>query len=98
MVDTTIKNQTFCFIGIYASNISREGAALLRRIDSCPMASRRVILAGDLNAPLDLDINQTESRLGTNNSDIKPFRDFMDRLDLVNKFSPRWYCGLELLA
>lgn len=50
------------------------------------MTSRRVILVCDWNDVLDPDIDRTWTRSGTNNLDVKLFRDFIDRLDLVDKF------------
>lgn len=55
-------------------------------MDPILTASSRVILADDRNAVLDPDIDCTGTRLGTNNSDVKLFREFINRLDLVDKF------------
>lgn len=85
-VDVTIKDQAFRFIGVYVPNISRERDAFLQRIDPFLTTSRRVILAWDCNAVPDSDKDRTETRLGTNNPDVKPFLGFNDRLGLVDKF------------
>lgn len=43
-------------------------------------------LTGDLNAVLDHDIDRTEPISDTNNPDMKPFRDFIDKFDLFDKY------------
>lgn len=62
VVDATIKDQAFCLIGVYASNDSREWAAFLQQIDPFLTTSHQVILAGDWNAVLDLNIDRTRTR------------------------------------
>lgn len=44
-----------------------------------------VILVGGWNAVLNPDIYRTGTRLDTNNPDVKPYRNFIDRLDHVDK-------------
>lgn len=45
-----------------------------------------IVLTGDWNAALDPNIDCSGERLNTNNLDVKPFWDFIDRFDLVSKF------------
>lgn len=79
VVDVTIKDQAFRLTGVYTPNDRREWAAFFRRIDPFLKTSCRVILEGDWNAVLDPDIDRTGTRSGTNNLDVKAFRDFIDR-------------------
>lgn len=41
---------------------------------------------GDWNAVLDSDLDRSGARSGTYKPDVKPFRDFIDRSNLVDKF------------
>lgn len=51
------------------------------------MTTGRVVLVDDWNDDLDPDIDRIGIRSGTKNSDIKPFRDFIKKFDLVDKSS-----------
>lgn len=87
VVDARIKDQAFRFIGFFfASNDSSKRSAFLQGIDPFLMISRQVILVGDWNVIFDPDKYGTGTKVGTNNRDVKPFQDIIDRLDLVEKF------------
>ena len=51
--------------------------------------SKRVILVGDWNAVLDPNLDRGAISAGTNTLDARYFRDFVQRLDLVDKFRER---------
>lgn len=58
-VDHPIKDQAFCFIGVYAPNYSRDQTV------SDDISSGNIL--GDWNA----DIDRTGTRLGTNSPNVK---------------------------
>lgn len=43
-------------------------------------------MSKSLNVNLESDLDQIGERSGTNNLDIKPFRDFIDKFDIVDKY------------
>ena len=87
VVDITIKEDTFRLIGVYAPNCQAERISFFQRIDPFVTSSKRVVLAGDWNAVLDPSIDREGNRgPNTNNLDVIPFRDLIDRVDLVDKF------------
>lgn len=45
-----------------------------------------VVLAGDCNIILDLDIDHIGTRSRTNNLDVKPFRNSFDNFDIVDRY------------
>ena len=61
-------------------------------------ASKWVIVVGDWNAAKDPMIDQGRARKDINNLDVKYFREFLGRLDLIDGFRERhpskkeWIC------
>ena len=58
-------------------------------------SSRRVILLGDWNAVLDSNLDWGNFSSATNTLDTRYFREFIERLDLVDKFRERYLNKLE---
>ena len=58
VLDITIKDKTFCFIGIYGPNATSELPDIFWRIEPFAMKSRRIIFAGDLNAVHDPNVDR----------------------------------------
>lgn len=88
VLDVTVKDVAFRFIGVYAPNNHAELVSFFRRIEPFMNSSRRLVLAGDWNAVLDPELDRgVNTRRDTNqNRDAKAFRDFVDKFDLVDKF------------
>ena len=57
--------------------------------DKGPIASKRVILVEDWNGVLDPNLDRGAINVGTNTLDARYFREFVERLDLVDKFRER---------
>lgn len=85
----TLQNKAFRLIRVYAPNISTELPGLFQQIELFLTISRWVILAGGLNAVLDLNIDRTRERSGINNRDVKLFRYF------IGKYGVSLFCGLQ---
>lgn len=60
----TLQNKAFRLIRVYVPNISTELPDLFQQIELFLIISRWVILAGDLSAVLDFDIDHTRERSG----------------------------------
>ena len=86
VVDGTIKGDGLSFIGVYTPNDHMVRVNFFWQIDPFVASSIRVVLAGHWNASLDPDIDRGGIRLNTNYRDVVPFRGFIDRMDLVDKF------------
>ena len=86
VLDVTIKDKAFRLIGVLGPNATSELPAFFRRIKPYVIPSKRVILVGDWNAVLDPNLY---SSAGTNTLGARYFRDFVERLDLVDKFRER---------
>lgn len=71
---------------IYAPSNHSGRLDLFRRIESFLTTSRRLLLAGDWNALLDIDLDRIGTNSGTNNRDVKAFQEFIDKSDLVDKY------------
>lgn len=84
--DASIKDKVLRVIWVHAHKDPTEWVAFLWRIDPFLTVSHRVILAGDRNAILDPDLDRTWTRLGTDDQDVKLFRNFTDSLYLFDKF------------
>ena len=89
VLDVTIKDKAFRLIGVYGPNATSELPAFFRRIEPYVVPSKRVILVGDWNAVLDPNLDRGAISAGTNPLDARYFRDFVQRLDLVDKFRER---------
>ena len=89
VLDVTIKDKAFRLIGVYGPNVTRKLPAFFRRIEPYVVPSKRVILVGDWNAVLDPNLDRGAISTGTNTLDARYFRDFVQRLDLVDKFRER---------
>ena len=89
VVDVTIKDKAFRLIGVYGPNACSELPAFFRRIEPYVIPSKRVILVGDWNAVLDPNLDRGAISAGTNTLDARYFREFVQRLDLVDKFRER---------
>ena len=89
VLDVTIKDKAFRLIGVYGPNVTSELPAFFRRIEPYVVPSKRVILVGDWNAVLDPNLDRGAISAGTNTLDARYFRDFVQRLDLVDKFRER---------
>ena len=85
ILDVTIKDKAFRLIG---PNVTSELPAFFRRIEPY-VPSKRVILVGDWNAVLDPNLDRGAITVGTNTLDARHFCDFVQRLDLVDKFRER---------
>ena len=86
VVDITIKGEQFRLVGVYGPNHQRERIDFFQRIDQFLSTSKQVIIAGDFNAVLSPDIDRQAGRTNTINTDADVFRDFVDRMDLVDKY------------
>ena len=86
VLDATIKDKAFRFIGVYGPNVTSELPEFFQRIEPFMTSSRRLILAGDWNAVLDPMIDRGGARRVTNNLDARHFRKFVERFDLADKF------------
>lgn len=53
---------------------------------------------GEWNAILDRNIDRRWTILGTNNPDLKPFRNFNDRLDLADNFRNKLHRQVVLIG
>ena len=53
------------------------------------MPSKRVIVMWDWNAVLDPNLDRGATSAGTNTLDVRYFREFVERFDLVDKFRER---------
>ena len=53
------------------------------------ITSKRVILVGDWNFVLDPNLDRGAISVGTNTLDARYFREFVERLNLVDKFCRR---------
>ena len=89
VLDFTIKDKAFRLIGVYGPNVTSELPAFFRRIEPYFILSKRVILVGDWKAVLDPNLDRGAISAGTNTLDARYFRDFVQRLDLVDKFHER---------
>ena len=89
VVDVTIKDKAFRLIGVYGPNATSELPAFFRRIEPYVIPSKWVILVGDWNAVLDPNLDRGAISAGTNTLDARYFREFVQRLDLVDKFRER---------
>ena len=89
ILDVTIKDKAFRQIGVYVPNVNSELPAFVRRIEPYVVPSKRVILVGDWNAVVDPNLDRGAITLGTNTLDARHFRNFVQRLDLVDKFRER---------
>ena len=89
VLDLTIKDKAFRLIGVYGPNVTSELPAFFRRIEPYVVPSKQVILVGDWNAVLDPNLDRGAISAGTNTLDAWYFRDFVQRLDLVDKFRER---------
>ena len=85
----TIKDKDFRFIGVYGPNIHSKLPYFFRRIKPFVTSSRRTVLVRDWNIVLDPNLNREGPRWVTNNLAAKYFREFVARLDLVNKFQKK---------
>ena len=85
----TIKDKAFRLIGVYGPNATSELPAFSRRIEPYVVLSKRVILVGDWNAVLHPNLDRGAISAGTNTLDARHFHDFVQRLDLVDKFRER---------
>ena len=89
VLDVTIKGKVFRLIGVYGPNATSELPAFFRRIEPYVVPSKRVILVGDWNAVLDPNLDRGATSAGTNPLDARYFREFVQQLDLVDKFRER---------
>ena len=89
VLDVAIKDKAFWLIGVYGPNAISELPDFFRRIEPFVIPSKRVILVGDWNAVLDPDLDRGAISAGTNTLDARYFREFVERLDLVDKFRER---------
>ena len=80
------KDKVFRLIGIYGPNVTSELPAFFRHIEPYVVLSKRVILVGDWNAVLDPNLDRGAITVGINTLDARHFRDFVQHLDLVDKF------------
>ena len=88
-MDVTIKDKAFRLIGVYEPNAMSELPAFFRCIKPFVIPSKRVILVGDWNAILDPNLDRGAISAGTNTLDARYFHEFIEWLDLVNKFRER---------
>ena len=89
VVDVAIKDKAFRLFGFYGPNATSELPAFFRRIEPYVISSKRVILVGDWNAVLNPNLNRGAISAGTNTLDARYFREFVQRLGLVDKFRER---------
>ena len=89
LLNSTIKDKAFQLTGVYEPNATSELPAFFRRIEPYVVPSKRVILVGDWNAALDPNFDRGAISAVTNTLDARYFRDFVQRLDLVDKFCER---------
>lgn len=82
----TIKSMTLRFIGVFCTQKQSGAGAYFQSVESFLTTSLWVVLAVDWNADLDSDVDCSGQRLETNKSFVKPFRHFIDRSNLVDKF------------
>ena len=86
VLDVTIKDKAFRLVGAYGPNATSELPAFIRRIEPYVIPSKWVILVGDWNAVFDPNLDRGARSTGTNTFDARYFRDFVERLDFVDKF------------
>ena len=86
VLDVTIKDKAFRLIVVYGPNATSELPAFFRHIEPYVTPSKRVILVGDWNAVLDPNLDRGAISAGTNTLDATHFREFVQRLDFVDKF------------
>ena len=84
--DITIKDKAFRLIGVYGPNAISELPAIFRCIEPFMIPSKWVILVGDWNAVLDPNLDRGAINAGTNTLDASYFCEFVEWLDLVDKF------------
>ena len=84
---TIVKDKALRPIGVYGSHATSELPTFFRRIEPYVMPSKRVILVGDWNAVLDPNLDRGAS--STYTLDARYFHEFVERLDLVDKFRER---------
>ena len=89
VLDVTIKDKAFRLIGVYGPNATSELPAFIWRIEPYVIPSKQVILVGDWNAVPDSNLDRGASSTGTNTLDARFFCEFVERLDLVDKFRKR---------
>ena len=89
VLDVTIKDKAFRLIGVWGLNATSELPAFFRCIEPYVIPSKRVILVGDWNAVLDPNLDRGAISAATNTLDARYFREFVQRLDLVDKFRER---------
>ena len=89
VVDVTIKDKAFRLTGVDGPNATSELPAFFRRIEPYVIPSMRVILVGDWNAILDPNLDRGAISAGTNTLDARYFREFVQKLDLIDKFRER---------
>ena len=58
VLDVTIKDKAFRLIRVYGPNVNSELPAFFLRSEPYVIASKRVILVGDWNALLDLNLDR----------------------------------------
>ena len=90
VLDITIKDKVFRLIGVYGPNVPVSSLPCFQRIEPYVVPSKQVILVGDWNAVLDPNLDREAISVGTNTLDARHFRDFVQRLDLVDKFHERY--------
>lgn len=79
-----IRNKALRLIKVYASKDHAKPSGLFRWIEAFLTTPHQVVLVGDSNAVLDPYLDRIGERSVTNNPDVKPFRDFIDRFDLID--------------
>ena len=90
VLDVTIKDKVLRLIGVHRPNATSELPAFFWRIKPYVIASKQVILVEDWNAVLDPNLDRGAISVGTNTSDARHFCEFVERLDLVDKFRERY--------
>ena len=78
----------FGWLGFMGPMLPGSSLPFFRRIEPYVVPSKRVILVGDWNAVLDLNLDRGAISAGTNSLNARHYRDFV-RLDLVDNFRER---------
>ena len=89
LLDVTTKDKVFWLFGFYGPNVSSELLAFFQHIRLYLISLKWVIFVGDWNAILDRNLDRGAISAGTNTLDVRYFRKFVERYDLVDKFCER---------
>ena len=89
ILNVIIKNKAFRFTGVHWPNTPSKLRDVFQRVELFVTSSTQVVLEGDRNAVLDPNLDWEGTSRTTNNLDVRYFREFVTRLDLIHKFRER---------